>query len=570
MNKKILLSLAAISMLSSVNAMEFKPVGFKAVGMGGAGVASTRGAYAGYYNPAMLRFSDYTTEVALGVSARVRETNLIDNMDQLNNIDFQNTIDTLSDNAEASNLSVESQIKNNILTTAERDYNLPPNSSTFFNNLPNGSTVKLSDLDPTITANSSADITFEKDGDKLIYTKTGTANNIEANKNLNTAIDIITNKIGTQNALMISVTPTFALQATDKFALGLYGNADVSLRLNVDSNYNKLITKQQNDSGTDLYYQYDSEAKNGAGEYKVIMVDTNSTQAYETTSLEYANNGNVNYVQVDSQVFSELPLSYAHLFDTNYGSWSIGGSIKPMSLKSYTKTVLLGADSNDASDNIDDYETSYDSTVGLDLGFAFRPTDSQATFALVAKNINTPTFKVNESQTGVTQDYEIKPMVRAGLSYPLWNDNIEFALDVDLTKNETSIEGEDSQLVGGGIELHPASWFSFRLGAMQDMASKRFDDGTILTSGFGLGLKWLQVDFSAMVSTNKGEYDGNQIPRYTAANLSIISKWGDGYNRKKAPLTKARPLNKELSESEKNRIKADATKAQEELNKSPY
>jgi hypothetical protein len=291
---------------------------------------------------------------------------------------------------------------------------------------------------------------------------------------------------------------------------------------------------------------------------------------YEDSSIEYANDNDKNYVQVDSLVFAEVPISYAHLLETKYGSWSVGGSIKPMSLQSYTKTVLLGEDSDNADENIEDFETKYESTIGLDLGFAFRPKDSLATFALVAKNINTPTFKVDESQTGVTEDYEIKPMVRAGVSYPVWNNNIEFAFDVDLTKNATSIEDEDSQLIGGGAEFHPASWFAFRLGAMQDMASEKFDDGTILTTGFGIGLKWLQVDMSAMMSTKKGEFDGNEIPRYVAANVSLVSKWGDGYNRKAAPATKPRPLNKELTESERNRIKADAAKAHEELNKSPF
>jgi hypothetical protein len=609
MNKKILLSLVTIASLSSVQAIEFKPVGFKAVGMGGAGVASTRGSLSGYYNPALLRFSDSTTEISINGGIRVRENNLMDNMDRLNKLDFQQTIDTLSNNAENSTIFVQSKIVGNDLVTAGNNIGL---GTVIYNqngaNVTYGDAIKITRGDEGYTASDTVDGTnglvtygdvvnvvnaegtvnintttakltlegkeFSVTADSLDYTQVGTANNGNAIDNMKEAIDILTQEVGSNNAFLLSVTPSIAVQASDMFAVGVYSNADVAFRINIDESYDKLISKQQNDDNVDVYYQLVTDENGQYSQYDYTV--TIDDPGYQSSSIEYANDNDKNYVQVDSLVFAEVPISYAHLIDTNYGSWSVGGSLKPMSLQSYRKTVLLGVDSDNANDNIDDYKVSYDSTFGLDLGMAFRPNDSRTTFALVAKNINTPTFKVNEVAQTLTntgyeaEDYKIKPMVRAGVSYPVWNNNIEFALDVDLTKNETSIKGEESQLVGGGAEFHPASWFAFRLGAMQDMASEKFDDGTILTTGFGIGLKWLQLDVSGMMSTQKGEYDGNEIPRYMAANVSLVSKWGDGYNRKKAPVTKPRPLNKELNESEINRIKADADKAHEELNKSPF
>jgi hypothetical protein len=620
MNKKIVLSLVTIATLSSVQAMEFKPVGFKAVGMGGAGVASTRGAHAGYYNPAMLRFSDSTTEISINAGVRVRENNLIDNMDRLSDLEFQDTIDTLSDNAEKGNIFVQSKIVGTDLITADENIDLTTSiytdnnanvtyedaisitrgdsgyePSDFVPGTSNGVTyqdvidevndnnsdVNINTTDSILTI-TDKDFTVTEDSMNYVQESTLDANQRtsqdKAVDNMNEAIDILTQEIGTKNGFLLSVTPSIAVQASDMFAVGVYSNVDAAFRINIDENYNKLITKQNqndDDTGEDVYYQLVTDKNDptyGQYDYTVTIDDP----GYEDSSIEYANDNEKNYVQVDSLVFAEVPISYAHLFETKYGSWSVGGSIKPMSLQSYTKTVLLGEDSDDANDNIEDYEVSYDSTIGLDLGFAFRPKNSGATFALVAKNINTPTFKVNEIAQTLkddgyeAEDYEIKPMVRAGVSYPIWNNNIELALDVDLTKNATSIEDEDSQLIGGGAEFHPSSWFAFRLGAMQDMASEKFDDGTILTTGFGIGLKWLQIDVSGMMSTEKGEFDGNEIPRYVAANVSLVSKWGDGYNRKAAPEAKPRPLNKELTESERNRIKADANKAHQELNKSPF
>jgi hypothetical protein len=209
-----------------------------------------------------------------------------------------------------------------------------------------------------------------------------------------------------------------------------------------------------------------------------------------------------------------------------------------MSLVTSKQKVKLGESSDNADDDASDYETTYSPTLGLDLGIAYRPKNSKMTIGLVGKNINSPKFKVDTTPRSNPQgDYTIDPLFRAGLSVPIWNDNIEFAIDADLTKNDTTIKGEQSQMVGMGIELHPASWFALRVGAMQDMASEKFDDGTILTAGFGFGLKWFQFDLSAMMSTNKGEYDGSSIPRYASVNLSLLSRWGDGYNQKQPPVT---------------------------------
>jgi hypothetical protein len=327
------------------------------------------------------------------------------------------------------------------------------------------------------------------------------------------------------------------------------------------------------DEDNDKYYQYDPTDEDHPGhDVYVLYTDNNQgKEAYETSSLEYANNNGINYVEVNSVTVAEVPISYAKLFDTKNGSLSVGASIKPMNVVTTAQKVSLGTSSDDADDDSDNYETTYDPTIGLDLGFAYRPVDSKITFGLVGKNINTPTFKVDQSDTNTTEDFKIDPMVRAGVSLPVWNDNIEFAFDIDLTKNDTIIQGEQSQYVGAGIELHPSSWFSLRVGAMQDLASEKFDDGTIVTAGLGFGLKWLQFDLSAMASTNSGEYDGNSIPKYVAINASLISRWGDGYNKKEAPettpiLPEEKHTNTNYNNSSSN-INEKAQKAYDELDR---
>ncbi len=485
MNKKIIFSLITALSVTILNATEMKPVGFKAAGMGGTGVANSRGSLAGYYNPALLRFSKYTTELSFNIGGRVRESNLIEPMDKLSDIEFGTTMDRISENIEDGK--------------------------------------KFLDLNGDGDGN---------DEDEIDTRDTGISNSQLDRNNLKEAISILTNDIGTNNAFELSLLPSFTMQMSDAFALGIYVDASLGFRLSIDNNYNQLITTESgvvDGENVTLYYGYNPDTD-------VYFGSTDSTQ-YESSSLEYATNEGINYIAVDSVMLTEMPISYAKLVENNNGLLSFGISIKPMKLTTASKVLELGESSEDAEDDGDDeaYETTYKSTFGIDLGVAFIPNDSSITFGLVGKNINSPKFKVDKSETGITKSYTVDPLFRAGMSMPILSDDVEFALDIDLQKNDTIIAGEKAQNIGLGIEYSPTSWASVRFGLMQDIASKKFDDGNIYTAGFGFGFKWIQMDLSAMMSSKSGTYEGEEIPRYSSVNFSLISKWGDGYNRKEVP-----------------------------------
>ncbi|HOS42614.1 MAG TPA: hypothetical protein PK794_02895, partial [Armatimonadota bacterium] len=80
-------------------AIEFQPIGFESIGMGGAGVASARGSMAGYYNPALLAASPDLVEVNLGGGFGVREYNLANNIDRLAELDLSGTVQRIAANA---------------------------------------------------------------------------------------------------------------------------------------------------------------------------------------------------------------------------------------------------------------------------------------------------------------------------------------------------------------------------------------------------------------------------------------------------------------------------------------
>lgn len=77
-------------------AVEFQPLGFEASSMGGAGVASARGSYAPYYNPALLAEHKHGMQISISAGAGVREVNIVDSIDTLSEIDIGDTLDQFS------------------------------------------------------------------------------------------------------------------------------------------------------------------------------------------------------------------------------------------------------------------------------------------------------------------------------------------------------------------------------------------------------------------------------------------------------------------------------------------
>ena len=178
----------------------------------------------------------------------------------------------------------------------------------------------------------------------------------------------------------------------------------------------------------------------------------------------------------------------------------------------------MDSKSDNLSDELDNAKRK-DTSFGVDVGFLYKPEIiSNLAIGLVGKNLNTPKFG-----TASGGKMEIDPQVRAGFAYDLGGDRISFALDADLTENETFIPNYNSQFVGGGVNLHPFSWFSFRVGLMENISES--DEGIIYTGGFSIGIKWLQLDVAAEMASKKGEFEGDEIPRYARVQVALVSKW---------------------------------------------
>ncbi len=287
----------------------------------------------------------------------------------------------------------------------------------------------------------------------------------------------------------------FAAQVSS-FGIGVFGSSDVVASAVVSSDHDQLIFEN---SGS--YYDIDGKDKD--------------EDDYKNTSIDYAIDNGETYVEAVGIGLAEVPIAYGHKFELSGGNLMIGGAVKYMHAITYTETLNIDNSDDDSSDDRNDITSS---DFGIDLGLAYEPSFVEdLTLALVAKNLNSPEFDFVDGKL------KVDPMIRAGVAYNIL-DSLEFALDMDLTKNETFVSGLESQMIGGGLNYQPTSWFSLRGGLMQNLDS---DDKAemIYTAGLGLGVKWFQIDLSAQMSQNTTTVDGQDYPQYAKVNLALISRW---------------------------------------------
>ena len=328
-------------------------------------------------------------------------------------------------------------------------------------------------------------------------------NTQEDRDNIQEAQDILKN-IGSNNGISLMPSAYLGVQY-DNMSIGVYSTSDIAVSADIDTKRTGLSVKDE-DNG--LYYNYNPTTDN----YTLI-----NQAEYERTSLQYALDTNLSTLKAQGLATVEVPISYAQAFELPQGELSVGGSLKLIHGTTYTQTLSVDSDNSNDSDTLNENKKESDN-IGIDVGLLFKPSNIQKLqVGLVAKNLNSPSF-----DTAHGKKLKADLQLRTGLQYRV-NDSLDIAGDLDLTSNKTLIPGYDSQMLGGGLNYHPLSWFAFRGGLMQNLANS--NDGVVYTAGLVLGPKAFQLDMSAQMASKSGSYDGNDIPKYAKVNVALVSKW---------------------------------------------
>jgi len=309
------------------------------------------------------------------------------------------------------------------------------------------------------------------------------------------------------NGLELSPGITVGVQVRN-LGFGVYGLSDLAASAIIDDQRLDIIVPVESGLGQ-RYVQYDP-----AGNTFTVR----DQEYYENNSFDYAIQEQTTTIHVIGLTYLEIPVAYAHKFETSFGDLSVGGAFKIMSGNTYRMYRPVDTESGDISDDIDDYEKK-STSFGVDAGVLYNPPVlNNLSLGLVMKNMNTPKFDIIDGG-----ELEFKPMARFGAAYSAILDRLTFAMDMDLTENDGYIPGYKERYMGGGVDFHPFSWLSIRAGLMKNIAES--DEGTMMTAGFGFGAKWFQFDVAGQYSTDEGHYEGDDYPRGGRIQVSLVSKW---------------------------------------------
>lgn len=300
-----------------------------------------------------------------------------------------------------------------------------------------------------------------------------------------------------QNGIVLQLSSAILREEFGSLALGYFGSGFANASFNADPNRLEMIVQE---SGN--YFKF---IPNGSGGYTKQI--TNEVD-YQAHSIVYAlKQGDAHKVITQAFILSEIPVGYAKTFYFKNSNLNLGLAAKFMNGISQTESVYLREDldlSAELKKLTDKKNLDFRNTFGIDLGMMYEidlPKFRYLTFGVVAKNINSPTFKFDTSHV------VIKPQYRVGVAY-----NEKFftlAFDADILPNEVlnfNYKKLESQMIGGGVKFD-LKFFDLRIGAMKDI---RQDDGLIFTAGINI----LGVFDIVVQSGNKLGIDGYSIPRY--------------------------------------------------------
>ncbi|RDU63582.1 hypothetical protein CQA53_08425 [Helicobacter didelphidarum] len=537
LTKKNLLKVLPCIILSAVltnstNAMEFGVMGNVSASMGGAGVA-LKSPFGLYYNPALIA-SEQKTRIGYSVSAGMEQSNL----DKLTNINFDETMkvlanvggslggnsiggsspDSITGALTNALQNVTGSTGNTNLETLWKDYQNQQNGSTDYSELAsalqssiNNSNMSQGDKD---MFNGMADsIDWEKldiAGSNITNLSIKKGSNIvldEAMQNLDTLFQVLKNNnmnVRSQNGFVFQFSNKTIDEKFGAVAIGIFNSTQAGVSLVGDDSKMRLIF------GSDNSY-YELEVSDGG-----YTIKQSTRTDYDNFSLLASiNNGNSHRIVSSVFALTEIPIGYAYNFKVGNSNISLGAAFKLMNgISIFHETYLssnLSFDMNFGSN------TQIYTTFGFDLGayYGYNINETnQFALGVVVKNINSPTFRFNNSPNVV-----IDPQYRMGIAY---NGKIfSLAFDADLAPNRMlnySYGAKLSQMIGGGAKID-FKHIDLRAGLAYDLKQ---DNGVILTAGINiLGF----IDIATEVGTKWVDYFGFTAPKYASVRIGGSFSW---------------------------------------------
>ncbi|MBA3936344.1 MAG: conjugal transfer protein TraF [Planctomycetes bacterium] len=224
-------------------------------------------------------------------------------------------------------------------------------------------------------------------------------------------------------------------------------------------------------------------------------------------------NGNQTDIHFYGAGIVELPFTYGYAFDEHF---AIG-----MNLKLMVGDVFVGdirAQSSGSNTTSTTEKASKRSpNLGVDLAAMYRI--PWFNFGLTGRNLNAPSFAGPTLNGRVAPRFRVNPQATAGAAFIPW-EVLTVEADCDLNKSTTTFSGYDTQDLRFGAEWNVLHFLALRGGAYRNLAQN--DIGWVVTAGVGLDFYAVRTDFAVGAATKKTEFDGRQIPREIRASWQLL------------------------------------------------
>jgi hypothetical protein len=517
MKKIIFVFTALLFGVSFVFAQSWQMVGPRAMGMGGAGVATAYGPDAQYWNPAGLAQDEDVNETGFLINAGISlETtknilegvsNLTDMSDKYKNL--QHDIDN-GNAVSAENISTIFKGLNDVSKMIGKDMGA-------LINVDGGVGFKIKNFSVSARALSTGAILPVVDTKNIKFYDGGTGLTLGA---ITTPGDAT--NISTAQKLADAIT-----------AAGIYDSLKILLNDTSSSNSLELanaIINAASGSATpeQIASAVDTAIANMGGAAEIINMAASADGSYKN---------NETLAMADAAAFGEVSLGYG--MKVHQGV-KVGANFKVISGYTAQNGVMIMEDDQKIEDILDKTKDNKKNTtnIAIDLGALVNFSELlqkdivlNPQFGLTARNINGPKFDRPDIPAGTpaaiaanwnTDKYQLKPQLRAGaaINPAKW---MTLAVDLDITENDTMIKAIQSRQLALGAEFNlvnkPKFNLPLRIGYNKNLAESNM--APVYTAGIGFNMVHFYLELAGAMSTKSAKIDGNDIPTSAAASLTL-------------------------------------------------
>jgi hypothetical protein len=245
-----------------------------------------------------------------------------------------------------------------------------------------------------------------------------------------------------------------------------------------------------------------------------------ATQANQGGSAANSFTSNQSGLDLRGILLQEYAVSFAQPF---FEIVSVGVNLKLLSGWTYFKPYNLRdleTFSGNFKDLFDEDNREESVNFGVDAGVLVQPLP-WLSLGVVGRNLNSPKFEFKGPG-----DYEIERQFRAGAGVNVVP-GLTLAVDIDLVRNESAaLPGYHSQVLGGGAEFAILDAVFLRAGVSKNLAEENED--IMIHAGLGARFWIIDIDAAASfvpdwteVTTGNDGDDPTQVPERVGASLQI-------------------------------------------------